>query len=81
MSSKKVADQLEKLAISLLQEANSALPPPGSPSRLEVFKAVSQYHIGSTRAQRGVPDEPPEGGTFSDIRSTLESLDKTRGSA
>lgn len=81
MSSKKIADQLEKLAINLLQEANSTLPPVGSPNRLDVFKAVSQYHIGSTRAARGAPDDPPEGGTFGDIRNELESLGKTRGSA
>jgi len=81
VSSKKVADQLDKLAIQLLNEALSAQPPPMSPSRLDVFKAVVQYHVGSTRAARGAPDEPPEGGSFADMKNALESLDKTKGTA
>lgn len=78
MSSKTVADKLDKLAKVLLEEALSQQPPPGSPSRLDVFKAISAYHIGSTRAEKGTTGDSAEGASFQDLRRSLESAAPTR---
>lgn len=78
MSSKTVSDKLDKLAKALLEEALSENMPIGSPSRLDIFKAVSQYHIGSTRATKGQTDEPVEGGSFQDLRNSLELVKSDR---
>lgn len=77
MSSKTVADKLDKLAKALLEEALSAQPP-NSVNRLDVFKAVSAYHIGSTRAAKGQTDGEAEGASFQDLRRSLESAAPTR---
>jgi len=76
MSSKTVADRLDKLAKALLEDALSTNMPPGSPSRLDIFKAVSAYHIGSTRATKGQTEDDGEGSSFQDLRRGLESLGK-----
>jgi hypothetical protein len=77
MSSKTVADKLDKLAKVLLDDALSAQPMPGT-NRLDVFKAVSQYHIGSTRAAKGQPEEEAEGSSFQELRKSLQSIGTER---
>jgi hypothetical protein len=82
MSSKQVAEKLDRLAKVLLEEALAAQPPAGAPSRLDVFKAVVQYHVGSTRAEKGSRDPDSEGASFSDIKSMIAFGDaKPEGSA
>ncbi|HEV2225068.1 MAG TPA: hypothetical protein VGR84_18900 [Candidatus Acidoferrales bacterium] len=75
-----LASDLDRLAAVLLQEALSASPPAGL-DRLDVFKAISSYQIGMTRARKGLPTDPPPGGDFNDLRKSLEMLETTSGDA
>ena len=64
-----LAAELDALALSLLDRCKAeevALD-----TRVDVFKAVTQYYLGYNRTTKGKAPETPAGATFTDIMRTL----------
>jgi hypothetical protein len=59
---KSIGPRLTELARQVLEEASESADPK---FRLESFKALSAFHIGVTRAEKNLPEEPDDGSIVS----------------
>jgi hypothetical protein len=59
---KSIGPRLTELARQVLEEAAKSEDPK---FRLESFKALSAFHIGVTRAEKNLPEEPDDGSIVS----------------
>ena len=68
MSVKTVKSGLDKLALDLLARADTA---ESLHDRVDIFKAVSSYHIATAKVAKGQPSEDETRATFGAIRQRV----------
>jgi hypothetical protein len=71
MSAKTVKSGLDKLALDLLARADAA---ESLHDRVDIFKAVSAFHIATAKVAKGQPSEDETRATFGAIRQKVNGV-------
>lgn len=66
-----VHDKIQQLAEALLDSALDTAKTMTAKERVEIFKPVSLWYLGTQKAKKGDSDEPDDSGTFDDMRARL----------
>lgn len=78
MTTKSLKTSLEKVAADLLAKVDSI---ESIHDRLDIFKAVSAFYLGTAKVKGAKPEEDTTGTTFGAIRNRVNGTQPTGGQA